>query len=181
MKPHVDQIDNGDPKCPSTTQLWAQSEQYVAMRDHRMCNCPEGFVHGLVMPFARIAGIEADNLPEGIWAFAWNAAHMKIEDENTIALVVNPPAQRTQDQLHIHLVRRREGACERFAADDTAQVSNLDHVWEIAKMRATERHIMNYGILVTKCSKDAFTVLVEGEPESGNTTPEKQYTQHDCH
>ena len=180
-KPRADEIDNRHPGCTSTTQVWAQSEQYVAIRDQRMCDCPAGFVHGLALPFARITGIEAENLPEGIWKFAWDAARTQIHDEEQIALVVSPPAQRTQDQLHIHLVRRREGACERFAAADTAPVPNLDHIWETAKVRATERHFTNYGLLVTKCSKDAFTVLVEAEPESGNTTPEKQYTQHDCH
>lgn len=181
VKPRADEVDGRHPSCTSTTQVWAQNDQYVAIRDQRMCNCPAGFVHGLALPFARITGIEADHLPESIWKFAWAAAHTKIDDEDTIALVVSPPAQRTQDQLHIHLVRRREGACEEFAAGDTVSVSNLDHVWEITKRRATERRFTNYAVLVTKCSTDVFTVLVEEVLENSNATPENQYTQHDCH
>jgi CDP-diacylglycerol pyrophosphatase len=180
VKPRADEIDNRDSNCATTTQVWAQSTGYVAIRDQRMCNCPAGFVHGLALPFARIPGIEADHLPEGIWKFAWDAAHTRIEDEETIALVVNPPAQRSQDQLHIHLVRRGTDACERLPAASTASVPNLDHVWDVAKTRAKASHFTNYGVLVTRCSKDAFTVVVEEEPASGTTTPEKQYTRHDC-
>lgn len=177
--PRAAGIGNLDPRCVTTTEVWAQSQEYVAIRDERMCNCPAGFVHGLAIPFARISGIEADNLPEGIWKFAWDAALQKIPDAATIALVVSPPLQRSQDQLHIHLVRRRAGACETFPADSTVLTTNLDHIWSIVKQRALQRHFTNYGVLVTKCSPDGFTVLVEDVPK-GSRTPEGQYTDHDC-
>lgn len=180
IKPRADEIENRHPTCPATTQVWLESAAYVAIRDQRMCNCPAEFVHGLALPFARLSGIEADHLPEGIWRFAWDAARTKIEDEDRIVLTVNPPAQRTQDQLHIHLVRRRDGACEEFPAGSTVSVPTLDHVWEIAKSRAKERHLRNYGLLVTRCSKDAFTILVEEVSQSGGMTPESRFTQHDC-
>jgi CDP-diacylglycerol pyrophosphatase len=178
--PRADGVDNRDAACRQTTQVWAQSARFVAIRDRRMCNCPNGFVHGLAMPFARITGIEADNLQEGIWQFAWDAAHTRISDEDTIALVVNPPAQRTQDQLHIHLVRRRAGACESFQAGATVSVPNLDHVWKIAKTRAHDRGFTNYGLLVTRCSPQGFTVLIEEVAANATTGPENRYAQGDC-
>ncbi len=160
--------------------MWAESEHYVAMRDDRMCNCPESFVHGLAIPFARISGIEADHLPEGIWKFAWEAARKKIPDAATIALVVSPPMQRSQDQLHVHLVRRRTGACKSFPPDSTLSTAHLDQVWSIVKHRAQQRGFTNYGVLVTKCSKNRFTILVEEVPQDGQRSPEGQYTDHDC-
>ena len=35
--------------CTRTTEVWAQTEEYVAIRDLKMCGCPDGFVHGLAM------------------------------------------------------------------------------------------------------------------------------------
>ena len=172
-KPRADEIDNLDPRCPNTTQVWAQTAQYVAIRDQRMCGCPAGFVHGLALPFEKISGIEAEHLPEAIWQFAWDAAHTKIADEGRIALVVNPPNHRQQDQLHIHLVRRVADACSNFPKGSTLSVTNLAHVWEAAKRYAEQQHLNNYGLLVTRCATDTFTVLLaRGSPEG--------YTQHDC-
>src|SRR5262245_47924245 len=68
-KPRADELENRHPSCAQTTQVWKQSEHYVAIRDMRMCDCPAGFVHGLAVPFAHIAGIESESLPEGIWEF----------------------------------------------------------------------------------------------------------------
>jgi len=178
--PRADGIGNLDPRCMTTTQVWAQSQQYVAIRDERMCNCPAGFVHGLAIPFARISGIEADNLPEGIWKFAWDAARGQIADAAAIALVVSPPLQRTQDQLHIHLVRRRAGACATFPADALVSTTSLNHIWRIVQRRAKRGHFTNYSVLVTKCAKDRFTVVVEEVPKGSRKTPEGQYTEHDC-
>ena len=54
--PRADQSCPGHADCRDTTQVWAESDNYVAIRDIKMCGCPEGFVHGLALPRARITG-----------------------------------------------------------------------------------------------------------------------------
>lgn len=177
-KPRDPDVAASDPRCVSTTQVWAENALYVAIRDQKMCNCTGGFVHGLAIPSTRITGIEADDLPEGIWTFAWDAARTHIKDEESIALVVNPPLGRTQNQLHIHLVRLRPGARQRFAGV-TVTVPHLDQVWSVAKTLASRLKLENYGLLVAKAlRKDGFTVLVQGF--TGNNSPENEYVQDHC-
>jgi CDP-diacylglycerol pyrophosphatase len=144
-----------------------------------MCNCADGFVHGLAIPFARISGIEAEGLPDGIWAFAWKAARSRISDPTAIALVVNPPLERTQDQLHIHLVRLRPKARSSFPEGSTVMVSSLDQVWSVAKTIAARLKLDNYGLLVAKALQgDGFTVVVQ--EFIGHDSPESQYTENRC-
>ena len=94
----------GASECKQTNEVWAINTQYVAIRDIKMCGCPSDFVHGLAMPRDVITGIEDGKREEGIWQFAWDVSLERIEAQS-LALAVNPKAKRTQNQLHIHLVR----------------------------------------------------------------------------
>lgn len=175
--PRDDDIVATDPRCMTTTQVWTQNDHYVAIRDEKMCNCPATFVHGLALPFARLAGTEAKDLPEGIWPFAWEAARARIAEESAIALVVNPPSQRTQDQLHIHLVRLRAGARKSIAARSAVTVPSLDAVWETANKIAAERRLKDYGVVVTSAGNGTFALLVS---DFVGAPPEMTFTQYRC-
>ena len=52
-----------------------------------------------------VAGFEDPHRPEGIWPFAWRIARERIADEREIGLVINPADDRTQNQMHVHLLR----------------------------------------------------------------------------
>jgi CDP-diacylglycerol pyrophosphatase len=108
--------------CRSTTHVWARSadRHAIVIRDLKMCQMEAGphdarFVHGLAMPLTRVWGVEDEQLyaaPEqnGIWQLAWDAALAQGLREDEIALVANPPTVRSQNQLHIHIVRRNGAA-----------------------------------------------------------------------
>jgi CDP-diacylglycerol pyrophosphatase len=141
-----------------------------------MCNCPAGFVHGLALPRARLRGIEASPLPDGIWAFAWTVAQQKIADASTIALVVNSARGRSQDQLHIHLVRLREDARRDFRGR-MASVPHLDDVWRaVSRLAGNRPALADYNVLVAGRPEGGFEVLVEGNDRS----LERSYTQRTC-
>jgi len=166
----------GDRGCAKTVQVWAETPEYVAIRDIKMCGCPAGFVHGLALPRSRITGVEDPRRPAGIWPFAWRAAQTRIADEGQIALVVNPPGlQRTQDQLHVHLVRLAAGAHRQLAARSPARTASLEEVWDVAAASAAARGLADYGVLVARDDTEAgYWVLVE--PFS----PEGQFTVGLC-
>ena len=157
--------------CKATIDVWAKTADYVAMRDIKMCGCPAEFVHGLALPRARVTGVEDARRPAGIWPFAWQTARSRIADEQQIALVVNPPGlARTQDQLHVHLVRLSPGARARLVADAPARASDLDRVWEVAARHAAAKSLASHGVLVTRDdAANGFLVLARGE------SPEAQF------
>jgi CDP-diacylglycerol pyrophosphatase len=157
--------------CRSSTQVWAETPEYVAIRDIKMCSCPSGFVHGLALPKTRVTGIEDPRRPDGLWAFAWDAARRRIPDESEIALAVNPPGKRTEAQLHVHLVRLAPGARARMAGRPAAPAATLDRVWETAARAAASARLDVYGVLVTRDDAGrGFLVLVErGSPEDAFT------------
>ena len=162
--------------CKATVDVWAKTADYVAIRDVKMCGCPAGFVHGLALPRARITGVEDPRHPAGIWPFAWQTARSRIADEQQIALVVNPPGlERTQDQLHVHLVRLTPGARARLAGDSPARVPHLDLVWDVAARHAAAKGLASYGVLVVRddASTD-FLVLTQ------RRSPELQFTAATC-
>ncbi len=82
--------------CSETTDIWEETDDYVAIRDRKMCGCSSDFVHGLLIPRARITGIEDPRRPDNIWEMAWAIARKRITEQDTIALVVNPPGSRTR-------------------------------------------------------------------------------------
>lgn len=163
-------------RCEETTEVWAKTREYVAIRDIKMCSCPAGFVHGLALPRMPVKGVEAVQRPDGIWAFAWTVARDKIRDDASIALVVNSARLRTQDQLHVHLVRLRNDARQR-SSGRLASVLRLDQVWGAATRLAAEQPPLNdYGVLVASDLKGGYTVLVDGNDKS----LERAYTQRTC-
>ena len=77
-------------ECSRTSEVWAQTDDYVAIGDIKMCGCPAGFVHGLAMTRVPVSGVEDTQRPAGIWPFAWAVARQRIPEETGIGLVVNP-------------------------------------------------------------------------------------------
>jgi CDP-diacylglycerol pyrophosphatase len=112
----------GANSCECTTEVWDQSQEYVAIRDIKMCGCPEGFVHALALPRLEVTGVEDPRRPNGLWPFAWEAARRRISDESEIALAVNPPGDRTQDHLHVRLVRLTADARRRVSALEAVRI-----------------------------------------------------------
>ena len=164
------------PRCEETTEVWAQTPEFVAIRDIKMCSCPAGFVHGLALPRIQVRGVEAPQRPDGIWAFAWAAARERIGDDASIALVVNSARLRTQDQLHVHLVRLHGDARQRFSGR-TASVPSLDEVWATATRLASEQPVLvDYGVLVAGDQKGGYAVLID----SADKSLERSYTQRIC-
>jgi CDP-diacylglycerol pyrophosphatase len=161
----------GPPKaCKKTTEVWAMSQQYAAIRDYKMCGCPIGFVHGLAMPRNKVTGVEDPNRPEGIWQFAWDVALERIETTD-IALAVNPQLQRSQNQLHVHIVRLDKNARVNFLKYSPVYIENLNQVWSTAARAAAERNLSDYGVLVAQSAPEQFIVIVSANsPEAAFTT-----------
>ena len=140
-----------------------------------MCGCPAGFVHGLALPRQRVTGVEDPRRPPGIWSFAWEAARSRIAEQQDIALVVNPPDLRTQDQLHVHLVRLAPGARRGLAATSPARTTSLAEVWAIADRSAAAAGAASYGVLVAREDRGpGFIVAVDA------ASPEYRFTVAEC-
>jgi CDP-diacylglycerol pyrophosphatase len=120
-------IAGNESTCLNTTEVWARSNDYVAIRDRKMCGCPSVFVHGLALPLQEVIGVEAKNRPAGIWDFAWDVAKKRIT-EAEIALVVNPLTCRNQDQLHVHIVKLNGKGHKIVKSDRAASVETLEQV-----------------------------------------------------
>jgi CDP-diacylglycerol pyrophosphatase len=161
----------GERGCRQTTDVWAATRDFVAVRDIKMCGCPAGFVHGLALPRHRVTGIDDPGRPAGIWAFAWEAARSRIPEEPDIALAVNPARLRTQDQLHVHLVRLAPGARARMAGHAPARTPALDAVWSVAAASAAAAGLADYGLLVARDDGGPgfLVVVVADSPENGFT------------
>ncbi|WP_191966045.1 CDP-diacylglycerol diphosphatase [Oryzomonas japonica] len=172
--PRVDSACSHRSASNGATEVWAESADFVVLRDSKMCGCPEGFVHGLAIPRARVTGVEDPRRPDGIWAFAWAAARKRMGDDPAIALAVNPLAQRGQDQLHVHLLRLHGDAGRLIAQRAKDRVQSLDHVWKVAARRAAAEGLTDYGVLVVAHREGGFMVLVAQD------SPEKLYTDWRC-
>lgn len=150
--------------CTSTTEVWAQTPEYVAIRDLKMCGCPPEFVHGLVLPRAPVRGSEDARRPDGIWRFAWEVARSRIPDESEIALVVNPPAHRSQDHLHVHLVRLQPRARARVVALGPERIKRLEETWAASDRHALARGIDRPGVIVIRDPDGEFLVAADDGP-----------------
>jgi len=159
--------------CKKTTEVWSSTTEYVAIRDIKMCGCPASFVHGLVMPLQVITGVEDPLRPEGIWQYAWDEAALRMEAE-AIALVVNPQNFRSQNQLHVHLVRLKPQARAEFKSMATGTSSNLLNVWKIAAELAKQQNLPDYGVLVSTEESGGFKVVVT------TVSPGHLFTQYVC-
>jgi len=162
-----------EPTCRATVEIWAEDKDYVAMRDIKMCGCPDDFVHGLVLPKATITGIEDPNKPDSIWLFSWRIAISRMSAED-IALVVNPRLRRSQNQLHVHLVRLKPESRSQFGMHSVGETSDLSSVWHIAQRAADARKMDDFGVLVFQTSANKFGVVISGD------SPEGLYTHAVC-
>jgi CDP-diacylglycerol pyrophosphatase len=163
----------GVSECKKTNEVWALNTQYAALRDIKMCGCPAEFIHGLAMPREVITGVEDLNRQEGIWQFAWDVATERIELDS-IALVVNPKSQRTQNQLHIHLVRLDKNARTHLSQYLPVQVNNLESIWATAANAARAKGLDDYGVLVAQSSSSGYMVVVTAN------SPEAAFTIWKC-
>jgi len=164
--------------CRKTTQIWENSTEFVVIRDLKECGCPTSFRHGLAMPLTYFSGVEAEDLPEGIWQFAWDAARKRFADPDTIGLAVNSRLQRSQDLLHVHIVELAEGARSKFPVGYSVTLADLTHVWSAARALAGEKNLRDYGVLVTQGSGRGFTLLItDGDRWH---SPEGLYTRYRC-
>jgi CDP-diacylglycerol pyrophosphatase len=173
--PQRQAVCTGKTSCQASTEVWAENSEFVAIRDIKMCGCPTDFVHGLVLPKATITGVEDDRRPEAIWPFAWQVALERIKLDE-IALAVNSKSKRTQNQLHVHVARLKPGLQTKLAAFIVASTDDLNAVWHVAQLAAVERHMAEYGVLVTAAPGGGYRVALTTEKES----PEGQFTQAVC-
>ena len=173
VSPRIDSSCGNPQDCKNTTEIWSENEQFVSIRDIKMCGCSKDFIHGLTMPRSEVTGIEDIRRQEEIWQFAWETSK-KIIEPDLIALVVNPKSHRSQNQLHVHLVRIDPKVKNKFNAYIFTYVKNLNHVWETAGKLAAKNSLIDYGILVTRATSNQFTVLIT--PNS----PESEFTIWKC-
>ena len=164
---------SSQPTCTASIDVWSETSDFVAMRDIKMCGCPADFVHGLVLPKSVVTGVEDDRRPDGIWQFAWDVALQRIPVQE-IALAVNPKFKRSQNQLHIHLVRLQPGVNSRLETSWIGRVDNLSQVWRFASDVAQSRHISDYGVLVAQSAEGGFRVALSTD------SPEWQFTKARC-
>lgn len=150
--------------CARSTQVWRLTSDYVAIRDLKACGCPADFVHGLALPLAPVTGLDDGHRPDGIWEFAWRTAEERIDDPHAIALIVNPPVWRSQDQLHVHILRLRMGARDRLIERST-RLPTLNAVWSSAAKIARNRSIEdNYGVLIARATDGGYLLVVDDGP-----------------
>lgn len=163
----------GKTSCRATSEVWAEDPEFVAIRDIKMCGCPPDFVHGLVMPKATVTGIEDSRRPDSIWTFSWQVALERLKTHE-IALAVNPLTKRTQNQLHVHVVRLRPGFHEKQSQHVVVTTRDLNAVWRLAQQAADERKMPEYGVLVSAAPNGEFLVTLTSQ------SPEGQFTQAVC-
>jgi CDP-diacylglycerol pyrophosphatase len=161
-----------DLPCRNTTQVWAESKRFVVIRDRKMCDCPEGFVHGLALPRNRVTGVEDPARPEDIWAYAWDVAERRMP-ENEIALAVNPERARNQDQLHVHIVKVVRETLP-TNPEQVARVDSLGNVWYTAAGKAAQLGWKDYGVLVTRSPDNGYLVVID------DGSPEDKFTRATC-
>lgn len=170
--------------CRTSSEVWDEAPgAFVSFRDIKMCGCLEqpAFIHGLALPFAKVTGVEDPARPDGIWAFAWNVAMKKIGDKQAIALAVNPESGRSQNQLHVHIVRLVPDYLKRIAANPnavlrTVPLRDLAQVWHEAFAPAGANGFRDFGMLVTSDGGEGYTLRVI-DP---SVSPEGEYTQWTC-
>ena len=172
--PRAEKSCPGQTDCKTQLEIWSESNNYFAMRDRKMCGCMVGFVHGLAIPRAHVTGVEDPKRPSGIWSFAWEVARTRINDDLAIALAVNPAQYRSQDQLHVHIVRLQKDARQRFPKVFVARIESLAQVWGAAREKAQEQHLVDYGVLVTAHPDGGYLVLIDRE------STEHKYTEATC-
>lgn len=173
--------------CRRGTEVWGEvPDRFVVFRDIKMCACPDnrGFVHGLAIPYARVTGVEADNRPDGIWQLAWDTGLAKVGagQKTLLGLAVNPMRQRSQDQLHVHIVRLRDDYLQRLKAHPEyvlreVRLRDLSRLWHEAPLPEDKAvRFKDFGVLVTSDGGDGYVVRITHPKIS----PEGEYTEYAC-
>lgn len=170
--------------CRTSTEEWAREPGvFVSFRDIKMCDCPDQpeFIHGLALPFAKVTGVEDPARPDGIWAFAWSVGLKKIGDKQVIGLAMNPQSGRSQNQMHVHIVRLRPDYLKRIDANPdavlrTVPLHDLGRVWSETFPAAGPDGFRDFGVLVTSDGADGYVLRVIDPSFS----PEGDYTQWSC-
>ncbi len=173
QSPRQESVCEAKTTCKASIDVWHETPEFVAMRDIKMCGCGPDFVHGLVLPKAKVTGVEDSKRPEAIWSYAWGIAETKIQT-NDKALAVNPQFRRSQDQLHIHIVKLKADASGRLNELPLIHVKDLNSVWAAAQRSAAERQFSDYGVLVIAAPQGGFHIAVTQE------SPEHAFTQVRC-
>ncbi len=158
----------GDSTTPDAAVVWAETPDFVVIRDMKMCACPGSpFVAGLALPRTRCTGIEDPRRPEGIWAFAFDVARERIGAREDIALVVNPPQARTQGQLHVHLLRLQPAVRARLdrgeplpGAPTTFPLATLDAPFAALRERLGPTALEDHGLLIAADAKGGGFVAI---------------------
>jgi len=169
MLPRADAMCGASTECNKSNEVWALSAKYVAIRDIKMCGCPTGFIHGLTMPRDIVTGVEDERREEDIWQFAWDVGAERI-DSKSLALVVNPKSERTQNQLHVHMLKLEKNAREKFPGYSHAYIQSLDQVWGSAQRMAVAGGLNDYGVLVAKESAAQYIVVITRHSPEGAFT-----------
>jgi CDP-diacylglycerol pyrophosphatase len=171
--PRADSICNSEQQCRATVEVWSLNEDFASFRDVKMCGCNSDFVHGLTIPRKKITGVEDPMKPNDIWNFAWKTGAEKIP-ESELVLVVNPKNNRSQDHLHVHMVRLNPGKVNLMNEYLVGNIQSLDSVWQTAHNFSESKGWNDYGVLVLKSSELSYSVFV---------TPfnsEHAYTNYRC-
>jgi len=162
----------GDRTTPNATVVWAKTAQFVAIRDLNMCGCDADFVAGLALPRTRVTGIEDPARPEGIWHFAWEVARDRIPDEREIGLAINPIQARSQNQMHVHILRLKPGVRSSLAAAQARgtmvepagtvvlHLANLDAVFADTVAQVGAAHLGDHGILIALARDGGFLAAI---------------------
>ena len=164
---------SGTSSCSSSIEVWAENDDFVAIRDIKMCGCPSDFVHGLVLPKSVVTGIEDDLRSDEIWQFAWNVAEQRMQIQE-IALAVNPKSKRSQNQLHVHLVRLKSDLNPKLKSSWIGTTEDLSRIWSLASQAAQARQMTEYGVLVTHSPQGGYRVALTSD------SPEWEFTQAIC-
>lgn len=160
--------------CWNSTDMWAETPHFVAIPDRKMCQCPPGFVHGLALPRSIVTGVEDPRRPDGIWPFAWRVASARIAPTEEIALVVNPPFARTQDELHVHIVRLLDDGRAQIEARQPLHIVNLEDAWRAATAHAQRSGYQSYGVALIQSRSGGYLVVAT------DRSPEMAFTESLC-
>lgn len=172
----------GNAATPDADVVWARTDDLVAIRDMLMCGCKPPFVAGLALPRIRISGIGDPKRPEGIWPFAWSVAKARIRDERAIGLAINPRDVRTQNQMHVHLLRIRPEVRAWLELDPPAPpqgaialpLANLDGVFAAVEQKVGTARMEDSGILVVRQREGGWLAVIT------NRTSPQLFTVNDC-
>lgn len=157
--PRTDSVCTNQGQCRLSLDLWSLSDEFASFRDAKMCDCNADFIHGLTIPRNTVTGVEDPRRPDTIWDYAWRVGLERIP-EHELALVVNPKNKRSQDQLHVHMLRyfpERQAEMNQYLA---GEINDLKLVWKIGQEYAERKAWYDYGVLVLKSTSTTYSVFV---------------------